>query len=198
MEDNIVGAISQIKPVTINGVECTIANCRSGDYSLIRPLYFLTKGEPEGPVAAFIAFCYSEEGKQIIEEEGYISIDVEPPLLPPAGELKGTVTEAGSTTVQPLAERLAEAFMQRYPEVEVVIQGGGSSVGVRSCADGTVDIGAISRDLKPDEPLLVKHTLAYDAIAVIVHPSNKIAGLTTEQLRGIFAGEISLWSQVTP
>ena len=67
----------------------------------------------------------------------------------------GTITEAGSTTIQPVAEKLAVAFKEKNPDVTVTIQGGGSSVGVKSAADGTVDIGAASRELKSDEPKLV-------------------------------------------
>jgi phosphate transport system substrate-binding protein len=107
-----------------------------------------------------------------------------------------TVTEAGSTTVQPLAEKMAAAFETKNPGVTITIQGGGSSVGVKSAADGTVDIGAASRELKPDEPKLVKHLLARDGIAVVVHPGNPVTGLTKDQIIKIFAGEITDWSEV--
>jgi len=113
-----------------------------------------------------------------------------------ADGLSGTVTEAGSSTVQPLAERFADAFMEVNPNVNIVIQGGGSSVGVKSVADGTVDIGAASRELKPGEPELVKHLLARDGIAIAVHPSNTVSGLSKEQVRDIFAGVITNWSEV--
>lgn len=107
-----------------------------------------------------------------------------------------TITEAGSTTVQPVAEKLAQAFQAKNPGVNIVIQGGGSSVGVKSVNDGVVDIGAASRELKPDEPNLVKHLLARDGIALVIHPSNPITGLTTEQVILIYAGNITRWSQV--
>lgn len=113
-----------------------------------------------------------------------------------SGGTAGSVTVAGSTTVQPLAEKLAEAFKAKKPDVVITIQGGGSSVGVKSVTDGTVDIGAASRELKPDEPNLVKHLLARDGIAIIVHPSNPVTGLTKEQVQRIFAGNIAKWSQV--
>ena len=112
------------------------------------------------------------------------------------GGLSYTVTEAGSTTVQPVAERLAEVFKAKNPDVNIIIQGGGSSVGIKSCNDGTVDIGAASRELKADEPNLVKHLLARDGIAIITHPSNTCTGLTKEQVQDIFAGTITNWSQV--
>jgi phosphate transport system substrate-binding protein len=108
----------------------------------------------------------------------------------------GTITEAGSTTVQPVAEKLAAAFKQKNPGVTVTIQGGGSSVGIKSAADGTVDIGAASRELKSDEPKLVTHLLARDGIAVIVHPGNTVTGLTKDQVVKIFTGEITNWNQV--
>jgi phosphate transport system substrate-binding protein len=101
-------------------------------------------------------------------------------------ELSGTITEAGSTSVQPSAERLADVFMQMHPEVTITIQGGGSSVGVKSANDGTVDIGAASRELKPDEPPLVRHLLARDGIAIVTNPGSIISGLTKDQVRQIF------------
>jgi phosphate transport system substrate-binding protein len=113
-----------------------------------------------------------------------------------AGGTSGTITEAGSTTVQPLAEKLEKAFERLKPEVDVIVGGGGSSVGVTACNDGTVDIGAISRELKADEPQLVKHLLAKDGIAIITSSGNPVTGLTKAQVRGIFAGTITNWSEV--
>jgi phosphate transport system substrate-binding protein len=109
-----------------------------------------------------------------------------------------TITEAGSTTVQPLAQALADAFMANNPDVEVTVAGGGSSVGVQSAADGTVDIGAASRELKPEEETLglVVHVLAKDGIAIVSHPSQNVTGLTLDQTRQIFSGNITNWSQV--
>jgi phosphate transport system substrate-binding protein len=121
------------------------------------------------------------------------------PLTPtvPSGELSGEITEAGSTTVQPVAESLAAAFMAKYPDVNVVIQGGGSSVGVKSAAEGTVDIGAASRELKSSEVGTVEpHVLARDGIAIVTHSSQSVTNLTKEQVKQIFSGEITNWSQV--
>jgi phosphate transport system substrate-binding protein len=111
--------------------------------------------------------------------------------------VSGTITEAGSTTVQPVAESLAAAFKVKYPDINVVIQGGGSSTGIKAAAEGTVDIGAASRELKPNEVgTVVAHVLARDGIAIVVHPSQKISNLSMDQVRQIFAGEISSWNQV--
>ncbi len=112
--------------------------------------------------------------------------------------LSGTITEAGSTTVQPLAEELAQAFMDLNPDITITIQGGGSSTGVKSAADGTVDIGAASRELKDSEKTLglVVHVLARDGIALVTHPSQTVTNLTVEQIKQIYAGEITNWSEV--
>jgi len=107
-----------------------------------------------------------------------------------------TITESGSTTVQPLAELLAEAFMAENEGISVLIQGGGSSVGIKAAADGTVDIGASSRELTSSDPAINKFLLAKDGIAVIVNPKNPINNFSIEQIREIFAGNITIWSEV--
>jgi phosphate transport system substrate-binding protein len=107
---------------------------------------------------------------------------------------------AGSTTVQPLAEVLAEAFMKLNPGVVIEVQGGGSSVGVTSAGEGTVDIGNASREIKSSEmdsfPNLKVFTIAYDGIAIVTHPDIKLDTLSIEQVRNIFAGEITNFQEV--
>jgi phosphate transport system substrate-binding protein len=114
--------------------------------------------------------------------------------------ISGQMQLAGSTTVQPLAEKLAEAFMAKNPDVSVEVQGGGSSVGVTSAGEGTVDIGNASRDLKPSElekfPNLQVFTIAYDGIGIVTHRDVSLSTLSVEQVRNIFAGEITNFSQV--
>jgi phosphate transport system substrate-binding protein len=111
-------------------------------------------------------------------------------------DLSGNITESGSTTVQPLAEKLAAAFMAAHPKVKVTIQGGGSGVGIKAANDGTVDIGAASRELTKDDPQLNTILLARDGIAIIVNPANPVSGLTKTQVRDIFAGNITNWKEV--
>ncbi len=114
--------------------------------------------------------------------------------------LSGQLQLAGSTTVQPLAEVLANAFMDANSDVVIEIQGGGSGVGVTSAGEGTVDIGNASRNVKDSEfedyPELQVFTIAYDGIAVVTNPDLELAGLTVEQARDIFAGEITNYSEV--
>jgi len=102
--------------------------------------------------------------------------------------------------VQPIAEKLAEAFMALNPSLVIEIQGGGSSVGVTSAGEGTVDIGNASRNIKSSEtekfPDLQVFTIAYDGIAIVTHPDTKLSSLTIEQVRNIFAGEVTNFSEV--
>jgi len=106
---------------------------------------------------------------------------------------KMSISLAGSTTVQPVAEKLAEAFKAATPGVQIDVQGGGSSVGVKSAGQGTVDIGMASREVKDSEldeyPSLAIHTIA-------VHPGVAVDGLTVDQVRDIFAGAVTNWSEV--
>jgi phosphate transport system substrate-binding protein len=121
------------------------------------------------------------------------------PTAAPEPESK-ELTLAGSTSVQPLAENLANAYMAMHPDVLITVQGGGSSVGVKSAGEVAVDIGNASREVKDEEftefPDLVVHTIARDGIAIVVHPDVSVDGLTKDQVRGIYEGSITMWSEV--
>ena len=123
------------------------------------------------------------------------------PSLPTGeGELTGEISIAGSTTVQPLAERLAAEFTAIHPRVRITVQGGGSSTGIKSAGQGTVNIGTASREVKDEEmanfPNLKVFPIARDAIAIVTHPDIPLDGITLEQARGIFAGKINNWKEV--
>ena len=110
----------------------------------------------------------------------------------------------GSDTVLPLGQKEAEEFMKANKGTSISVTGGGSGVGIAALIDNTTDIAASSRKIKIDEKLKIsdagrsfKETIiAYDALSVIVHPSNKIDQLTREQLEGIFTGKITNWKVV--
>lgn len=104
------------------------------------------------------------------------------------------ITVAGSTSVTPFAEMLAEEFMRRHPGVQVNVQGIGSSAGIQATEVGAADVGMSSRELtEAEKKNLVPITIALDALAVIVHPSNPVRNLTLEQVRRVFAGEVDNW-----
>jgi phosphate transport system substrate-binding protein len=113
--------------------------------------------------------------------------------------MTGTLTIAGSTTVLPIAQACADKYHELHG-ADITVSGGGSSVGVKSAADGTADIGMASRDLKSSEetdyPDLVTHTVAKDGIAVIAHKDNKIVSLTKDEVKKIYEGEIEVWEDV--
>lgn len=123
-----------------------------------------------------------------------------PTAEPTGAVVSGSLTVTGSTTVLPIAEKAAEAFMDANLEADVQVSGGGSSVGVQAVGEGTADIGMASRDLKDAEkekyPGLVQHVVAKDGIAVIINPENAVESLTVEQVRQIYTGEITGWNEV--
>ena len=101
---------------------------------------------------------------------------------------------AGSTSVQPFAEKLAEVYMHRHPEVRIDVQGGGSSAGIYAATQGAADLGASSRELLGEEKKLVEIAIAFDGIAVIVHPANPLTTITLAEIRRIFSGAVTNWS----
>lgn len=115
-----------------------------------------------------------------------------------ASDLSGKIAASGSTTVFPLAQEAAEMFMEKYPDVEVNVQGGGSSVGIQNVSEGVVDIGNSSRGLKDEEKGLglVEHKIALDVIAVITNKDVAATDLTLAQVKDIFQGKITNWKEV--
>lgn len=114
------------------------------------------------------------------------------------GERGDTVDVIGSTSVMPFAEMLAEQYAEVEKTVTVDVQGGGSTVGVSATLNGYADLGMCSRSLKKEEADLglAPITIALDGLAIVVHPSNPVSELTKEQVRKMFAGELSDWSAV--
>lgn len=109
---------------------------------------------------------------------------------------KADLIVAGSTSVQPFAEVLAEEYMILHPDVPIDIQGGGSAAGIMAAQSGTAEIGMSSRALKDEEKSLWSVEIARDGLAVIVHASNPIQNLTLNQVRDIYAAAITDWSQL--
>lgn len=109
----------------------------------------------------------------------------------------GTLKISGSTSVQPLAQELADAFMKKNPDAHITVTGGGSSVGIKDVTEGKVNIGNSSRYLKPEEAEKLKaHVIANDGVAVVVNPDNPVKALTSDQVKKIFLGEITNWKDL--
>ncbi len=113
-------------------------------------------------------------------------------------EERGSIIIAGSTSVQPLSEAIAEVYMERNPDVAIEVQGGGSGQGIKSIKENIADIGALSREVKGDEEGAVaeEYMIAKDGIAVVVNKDVKVKELTLEQIKKIYTGKIKNWRDV--
>lgn len=111
---------------------------------------------------------------------------------------KSSVVIAGSTSVQPLSEAMAESYMKNNPKVKIQVQGGGSGQGIKSIEEKIADIGSLSREVKDEEKAAVaeKYVIAKDGVAVVVNKDVKVGDLTLEQIKGIYTGKIANWKQV--
>ena len=148
--------------------------------------------------ADFISYIMSAEGQAIIAEEGYITIDDNAPAYEQKSDLSGKIVLAGSTSVSPVMLVLADAYKAIYSGVEIEVQQTGSGAGITSTIEKACNIGMSSRALKPEEleQGLTETTIAMDGIAVIVNKANTAEDLTSEQIRQIFTGEVTDWSEV--
>ena len=192
-----------IKALYINGIEPTVANVQSGEYPIARHLNMFTNGEPTRLPAEFLAFIDSDDGQEIVEDEGFVPKDGTGTYSINESINFGTLTITGSTTVLPIATAAAEEFETLYPNVQVTVSGGGSSVGVQSAGEGTADIGMASRELKSTEktqyPDLIQHIVCDDGIALIVHPTNDYVDVfQIAEVIDIYTGEYTDWSELVP
>jgi len=183
---------SSVKMLKVDGVRASETTITNGQYPISRNLYMITNGEPSGLAEAFIDYVLSDEGQEIVAEEGFIPLTEQ--------QLSGTIAIAGSTTVQPIASAAADAFMAANTFVTVTVQGGGSGTGVTQVGQGVVDIGNASREIKGSEyteyPNLVPTAVAADGVAVVTHPGNTVSNLTKDQIAQIFTGAITNWNEV--
>lgn len=192
-----LGSLSDdVKAVKVDGVEATAENVKNGSYKVSRPFNIAYKEDKLSDLAKdFISYIMSNEGQAIIEEEGYIAEGATESYT--ASNLEGKVVLAGSTSVAPVMEKLAEEYMKLNSGVTIEIQQSGSSAGMTSTIEDACDIGMASRDVKDSEIAegLTATKIAVDGIAVIVNKENTFADdLTSEQIKGIYLGEITTWS----
>lgn len=116
----------------------------------------------------------------------------------------GNIVIKGSTTVLPIAQKVAEAYMKEHPDVKITISGGGSGNGIKALIDGSTDIADSSRFIKKKEVKLaiergaypVPFAVAYDCIVPVVHPSNPVKNISMEQLKDVYMGKIKNWKEI--
>ncbi len=199
-DPNAIGYISlgslddTVKAVSIDGVAPTAAAVKDGSYAIARPFSIVTKGELAAPAADFLAFIMSAEGQAVVSDNKYIAIDDAAAPFASNGA-SGKVVVAGSSSVTPVMEKLAEAFQSANPQVTVEVQQSDSTTGVNMALDGTCDIGMASRDLKDSETGAGAEgtPIALDGIAVIVAPSSSVNDLTSQQVCDIYTGAATSW-----
>ena len=194
-----MGAMSDaVKAMKVDGVEATAENVKAGTYPVSRPFALCTNGQLTDVAADFIDYILSAEGQAIVAAEGYITVDDAAPSYEPKDGLEGRIVLAGSTSVAPVMQVIADSYKAIYADVEIEIQQTGSGAGITSTIEKACDIGMSSRALKAEELAqgLTEITMAMDGIAVIVNNENAAEDLTSEQIRQIFTGEVTDWNQV--
>ena len=176
-DENAIGYISlgslddTVKAVKIDGVEATVD---------------------------FVNYIMSSDGQKIVEDNGYIKEAADAKAYEAADGVSGKVVVAGSSSVTPVMEKLAEGYEAVNKDVTVEVQQSDSTTGVNMAAEGTADIGMASRDLKDEEKDLglTATVIARDGIAVIVNKDNDVDELTSDQVKAVYTGETTTWEDL--
>lgn len=184
-----------VKALKIGGVEATADNVKSGDYAVSRPFNIAYKGELSDAAQDFVDYIMSSDGQKIVSDNGYVTVAENAAYS--GKKPSGKISVAGSSSVSPVMEKLAEAYQKVNTNAKVEIQTSDSSAGMQSAMGGTCDIGMASRDLKDEEKSALKvETIAKDGIAVIVNNANTCDDLTLDQVKSIYTGETTVWSDI--
>ena len=184
-----------VKALKIGGVEATADNVKSGDYAVSRPFNIAYKGELSDVAQDFVDYIMSSDGQKIVSDNGYVTVSENAAYS--GKKPSGKISVAGSSSVSPVMEKLAEAYQKVNTNAKVEIQTSDSSAGMQSAMGGTCDIGMASRDLKDEEKSALKvETIAKDGIAVIVNNANTCDDLTLDKVKSIYTGETTVWSDI--
>lgn len=185
-----------VKAAKIDGAEATVENIKSGAYTIARPFNIATTGELSDAAQDFINYIMSAEGQAVITENGYIGSDDTAAYETNGAE--GKVVVGGSSSVSPVMEKLIEAYKTANAKVEIELQTSDSTTGMTGAADGTLDIGMASRELKDSEKEagLTATQIAMDGIAVVVNQSNPVEDISSGAVKSIFTGETKNWDAV--
>lgn len=185
-----------VKALKIDGAEASVESVKAGSYKVTRPFNIVTGANLSEVAQDFINYILSADGQKIIEDYGCVSV-VEGEAYTASG-LSGKIVVSGSSSVTPVMQDLKEAYIALNPDVKIEIQTHDSTSGVTDTIDGTCDIGMASRDLKGSEVEsgVTATVIATDGIAVIVNNESPLEGLTSEQVKAIYTGEVTTWAEV--
>lgn len=190
----------KVKAVPFEGVEATVANIESGEYTLSRPFNIAYKADNDNATLAdFITFLKSTNVTETINNEGFIAPAATGAYTKPATAPTEELVINGSSSVHPLMEVLVEAYVEAsgVEASKVKLSFNDSTQGMTGAMNGTYDLGMASRELSEDEAAaLESYVLATDGIAVIVNKTNPIETISKEQLCNIYIGEVTKWSEI--
>lgn len=200
-DKNAIGYISfgslndTVKALKVEGVEPSTATIESGDYKIVRPFNIAVKDGLSDAAQDFENYILSSDGQNIIEKAGYIKIDKSAAAYA-SNNASGKVVVSGSSSVTPVMEKLAESYQKVNTNVTVDVQQSDSSTGIKDAINGTSDIGMASRDISDDELSqgIKSVTIAQDAIAVIVNKDNAVEDITMDEIKAIYTGSKTTWS----
>ena len=186
-----------VKAVDIDGAAASVENIKNGSYTIARPFNIATKGDVSEAAQDFINYIMSAEGQAVITDAGYIGSDDAAAFE--SNGAAGKVKVSGSSSVTPVMEKLIEAYKAVNDGVEIELQESDSTTGMADAAEGTSDIGMASRELKDSETEqgLTATTIAMDGIAVIVNLDNPTTNLTSDQVKGVYVGDITSWDELS-
>lgn len=199
-DESAIGYISlgslntTVNALKIDGVAPSVATVKDGTYKIARPFNIVTKEGISAVAKDFIDFILSSEGQAVVEANGYIKLDNAQAFA--GTKPSGKIVVAGSSSVNPVMEKLKEEYMKVNTGADIEIQSNDSTTGVTSTIDGICDIGMASRELKDTEIAKgIKSTvIAQDGIAVIVNTENAVADLSVDQVKSIFNGTVTTWA----
>ncbi len=185
-----------VKAVKIDGVEASVENVKNGTYKVSRPFNVATMGEVSEVAQDFMNFIMSAEGQAVVEDAGYISQGNTGSYT--SSNMEGKIIVAGSSSVTPVMEKLKEAYIVLNPNVTIEVNQSDSSTGMNSAIEGVCDLGMASRELKDSEieAGLTATAIALDGIAVVVNNDSDVTELTSEQVKQIYTGELTKWSEI--
>lgn len=200
-DKNAIGYISfgslndTVKALKVEGVEPSTETIESGDYKIVRPFNIAVKDGLSDAAQDFENYILSSDGQDIIEKAGYIKIDKSAAAYA-SNNASGKVVVSGSSSVTPVMEKLAEAYQKANTNVTVDVQQSDSSTGIKDAINGTSDIGMASRDISDDELSqgIKSVTIAQDAIAVIVNKDNAVDDISMDEIKAIYTGSKTTWS----
>ena len=192
-----LGALNdKVKALKVDGVEATAENVKSGTYKISRPFNIATKKDVSEAAQDFINYIMSADGQKVVEDNGYIAVSENAAFK--SNGAKGKIVVAGSSSVTPVMEKLAEAYQKVNTGAQVEVQQSDSTTGMTSAAEGTCDIGMASRDLKDSETQagLTPTAIALDGVAVIVNNKNSLEDISSDAVKNTKARRLKIHNDI--